>query len=258
MKDELENKEEANPSKRGLFVSKYREAHPDDEFDEADDEALFERIARDQEESANSLNKYKEEGKKLTDLFSSDPRAAGMFMSWKEGGNPIDYLLENFGDEFKEALNDPEKKEEFAKSYQKWLDKVANDGKMKQECDDNLQATFKTLEDLQAQNGWSDEESLNVFNAVHDIIMDGIYNKITAETFQLAAKALNYEKDVEDASMTGEIKGRNAKIEEKLQKDKTPEGLPPTLGGANGGAPEPKKAKKHNPFEGIDKRAFAE
>lgn len=252
---ETENKEVK--SKRGSFVEKYRSTHPDDEFDENDDEALFDRISRDQEESSGSLSKYKEEGKKLTDLFSSDPRAAGMFMSWKEGGNPVDYLLENFGDEFKEALDDPGKKEEFSKSYQKWLDKVANDGKMKQECDDNLQATFKTLEDLQAQNGWSDEESLNVFNAVHAIIMDGIYNKITAETFDMAGKALNYEKDVEDASMTGEMKGRNAKIEEKLKKDKPAEGLPPNLGGGNGGTPEPKKPKRHNPFAGIDERAFA-
>ena len=235
-------------SKRATFVSKYREAHPDDEFDDADDEALFDRVSRDSEESANSLNKYKEEGKKLTNLFSADPRAAGMFTSWKEGGNPISYLLENFGDEFKEALDDPEKKEEFGRSYQKWLDKVANDKSLKQECDDNLQATFKTLEDLQVQRGWSDEESLNVFNHVHDIIMDGIYNKIGVGTFEMAAKALNYEKDVEEAAMTGEIKGRNAKIEEKLQKDLLPEEMPVTLNGTNGGNPTPKQ-KRYNPFK---------
>lgn len=246
--NEDKGKEKEQVSKRKAFVEKYREAHPEDEFDDNDDEALFDRISKGHEESTNSLNKYKEESQKLTDLFSGDPRAAGMFVAWKDGGNPIAYLLENFGDEFKDALDDPEKKEEFGKSYQKWLDKVANDKKMKEECDDNLQATFKTLEEMQKEKGWSDEESMNVFNCVYDIVMDGIYNRVKPETFEMAAKALNYDRDVEDAALTGEKKGRNAKIEAKLKDDKGTKGVPPTLGGVNGGGQEPAKEKKYNPF----------
>ena len=241
-------KEKEQVSKRRAFVDKYRENHPDDEFDDNDDEALFDRISRAHEESRNSLNKYQEESKKLTDLFSSDPRAAGMFVAWKEGGNPVGYLHENFGDEFKDALDDPEKKEEFGKSYQKWLDKVANEKKMKEECDDNLQATFKTLEEMQKEQGWTDEESTNIFNFVYEIVMDGIYNRIKPETFEMAAKALNYERDVEDAAITGEKKGRNTKIVEKLQGEKGKAGVPPALGGTNGGGQEAVKEKRYNPF----------
>ena len=77
-------------------------------------------------------------------------------------------------------------------------------------------------------------------------------NIISAETFDMAAKALNYAVDVAEADRVGEIRGRNTKIEDKLRKEAVPGGVPPTLGGSGtGGETEPKPKKKvYNPFSG--------
>lgn len=240
--EEKETQQE-KPSKRALFITDYRQQFPDDEFDDMDDEAVFERVAKSRDATMSELNKYKEEGKKMTDMFNADPRTAGLFMVLKDGGDPISYLLENFGDEFKDALNNPEKKEEFARKHQEWLQKVANERKLKEECDENLVKSFDELDKLQEENGWSDEQAIAIFDFVHNIVKDGIYNKYSRETYEMAAKALNYDKAVQEAEEMGQVRGRNEQIVEKLKDAK--DNLPPNLGGTGGGGEQKRKVKRN-------------
>lgn len=236
-------------TKRQLHLERMKNKYPDANLD--DDEVVFDLISKDNEASDNKIQQYEGESKKLVDLFSSDPRSAGLFNYWKDGGDPITYLIDNFGDEFKAALDDPEQKEKFAATYSKWLEGVAKNKELKQQADDNLQTTFATLEQYQKEHNLSDEDAVKIFDAVHKIILDGIVNIISAETFDMAAKALNYDVDVAEADRVGEIRGRNTKIEDKLRKEAVPGGVPPTLGGSGTGETEPKpKNKVYNPFSG--------
>jgi uncharacterized protein YeaO (DUF488 family) len=86
--------------------------------------------------------------------------------------------MENFGDEFKAALDDPEQKDKFAQTYSKWLENVGKSKELKQQSDDNLQATFATLEAYQQEHNLGDEDAVKIFDAAHQIILDGIVNVI--------------------------------------------------------------------------------
>lgn len=244
MKD---NETPEQKSKRQLYLESLKGKYPDANYDDDDD--VFDLVSKEQEERDGKIGKYEEESKKLVDLFSSDPRSAELFNVWKDGGDPISYLMENFGDEFKAALDDPEQKDKFAQSYSKWLENVGKSKELKQQSDENLQATFSTLEAYQQEHNLSDEDAVKIFDAAHQIILDGIVNVIKPETFDMVAKALNYDVDVAEAQRVGEVRGRNAKIEEKLKKDETPAGVPPTLTGSGAGDLENKPKKKpYNPF----------
>ncbi|MEG1724104.1 MAG: hypothetical protein RR313_01790 [Anaerovoracaceae bacterium] len=233
-------------SKKDAFLEKLKSRYKDDKFE--DDESIYGRIAEDYDGMEGKISKYDDESKKLVSLFDKDQRAASFLLAWKDGKNPIEFILENFGDEFKEAVDNPEKKEEFAKAHTAWLTKIAKSKELEKECDDNLQASFKVLEELQSKNGWSDEQAKEIFNSVNNIITDGIYNKISPETFELASKGLSFDSAINEASTEAEIRGKNAKIEEKLASTQAPVAIPPSLNGASRMDEKPKQ-KRYNPFK---------
>lgn len=233
-------------SKREAFLERLRASNPDANLD--DDESIFEHIGKGYDEKDAQIGKYKEESDKFIETLNVDPRMASMLMQFKSGKNPVNFLMEEFGDDFKNALEDPNKKEEFATSYQSWLDKVANDKKLAQECDDNLDATLQILDEYQKEKELTPEQSKEIFDAAYQIILDGIYNKVSKETFDMVAKGLNYDTDIIEKERLAKLQGRNAVIEEKLKSEDVSE-LPPSLGGGNGGSPKEIKKEKYNPWK---------
>lgn len=232
-------------SKKASFLEMMRNTYPDVNYD--DEEDIFGAIEKDINDKDEKIKKNEEEGKKIVDLFTQDPRSAEFFNSWVKGKNPIESLIELFGDEFRDALDDPEQREKFSKSYQSFLEKVAKSKEMDKKADENLLATFELFDKMQKENGWSDEEVQEIFTKINDIYQDGLFCIIKPETITMVAKALNYDSDIEEASRVGEIKGKNAKITEKLKKEDAPSGTPPTLGGDNDSGVQ-MKAKKKYPY----------
>lgn len=229
--EETDNKEVSEvKTKRQAFLDKMRESNPDVNYE--DDEDIFGAIDKGITDRDDKIKRNEEENKKIVDLFTKDPRSAAFFSKWAKGGDPVMQLIELFGDDFKNALDDPDKKEEFARSYTAYLDRVSKNKELEKQADDNLQATIDTLDKLQQENGWSDEEAKNIFVAANNIFQDGLLNIIKPETFIMISHALNYDTDVEEAQRIGEIQGRNAKIASKIKKD-VPTDIPPTLGGGN-------------------------
>ena len=76
------------------------------------------------------------------------------------------------------------------------------------------------------------------------IVHEGVAGKFTPETIDMAVKAINHDVDVEDADRAGEVRGRNAKINEKLKKASRGDNLP-VLDGANGNEPKQKDTRRN-------------
>lgn len=243
--EEEQSQNQAVESKRDAYLKKLREKYPGDNFD--DDEAIFGRVAEDEAARDEQVSKYETESGKLLDMYTRDPRSAAFFENWRNNGDPLVFLIRELGDDFKAALDDPERAEEISKAHSDWLAKVAKEKELQEQAADNLNATLQTLEEFQKENDLTDEEASKIFDFVYKIIGDGIMNVITKDTFAIAAKALNYEKDVESALAEGEIKGRNAKIDDKLQKKAVPTDIPPSLS-SNATEPPKEKQKRRNMF----------
>lgn len=205
-----------NKGKRDMFLARIREKYPDKNFD--DEEALYGQISDDYDDYDNQLNEYKDRENTLNEMFASDPRSATFLSSWRDGEDPAIGLVRLFGDEIKDALDDPEKLDAIAEANKEYVERVAKSKELEDEYKANLEQSIANLEQIQQEKGLSDEEVDEVMQVLGQIVADGLVGKFSAESFELAQKAVNHDRDVESAGYEGEVRGKNTQIEEKLRK----------------------------------------
>lgn len=249
MKKELqENQEVTSPRDRvrGRLTSRFpdRTFVGEDGTDDTDaiDSSLDEMMSEYETREAE----YNDNSRRLTELFASNPRAAQVFMAWAGGGDLMEHLIENFGDDFLEALQSEEGKTKFIDAQKKWLAKSEATKKSDKEAEENFAKSVEALKAFQAEHNLTDEEAIAVFDKVHKIGTDMIMGIYEPESFLLAYKAMNHDKDVSSARTEGEIEGRNAKIKGQMRSGDNMPPLPPSLGGqgATTGVPKPRRERR--------------
>lgn len=226
-------------SNRDRYMERLKTKYPDKEF--ADDEALFGQTNDDYDSYDNELSGYREREKALSDLFASNPRSAAFLTDWRKGEDPIIGMVRKFGDDFKAALEDPEKQEALAAANKEFAERIAQEKEYEGEYQKNLNETLTTLETMQQDEGLSDEDIDSAMDFLVGIVRDGIMGKFTRESVAMALKAIRHDSDVEQADREGEVRGRNTKIEEKLRKGNKNDGtanLSSKNGGGKGGTRE--------------------
>lgn len=219
-------------SNRDRYTERLKTKYPDKEF--VDDEALFGQINDDYDSYDNELTGYREREKALSDLFASNPRSAAFLTDWRNGEDPIIGLVRKFGDDFKAALEDPEKQEALAAANKEYAERIAQESEYEGEYQKNISETLATLETMQQEEGLSDEDIDSAMDFLVGIMKDGLLGKFSRESIAMALKAIKHDADVEQADREGEVRGRNSKIEEKLRKGGKSDGTA-HLGGKNGG-----------------------
>ena len=224
-----ENKEVK--SNRERYAERLKSRYPDREY--ADDEALWGQVNDDYDGYDKELAGYKEREQAFSDLFTSDPRSAAFLTNWRKGGNPAVELVRMYGDDFVEELKDPARQEELAKASKEFADRVAKEKEFDEQYRKNINETLSTLERIQQEDGRSDEEIDRAMEFLVGIMKDGIVGKFSPESIRMAFSALNHDADVDQASMEGEVRGRNSKIEERLRKRGRNDGTA-DLNGRNG------------------------
>lgn len=206
-----------------------RKRNPGREY--ATDDDYYDGIVSDFDQEGKELDEYRKNGKKLSDLFASDPRSAAFLMSWRDGQSPLLSLLEVFGqDEIRAYLDDPSNLEKIKEANQKYLDRLSEEAGLKKETEANVKATLATLDAFQEKHGLTDEEMDGLFQDLDDIASDAIKGKVEEPTLEMLYKARTHDADVAAASREGEVRGKNSKIDEKLRKGRRP-GMPADLGG---------------------------
>lgn len=218
-------------SKRDIFRERFSQRHPDVNID--DDEAFYGQMNDDFDQNEKDLSTYKEHEKAISDMFASDPRSAAFMTDWRKGEDPTIGLIRRFGSEIKNAIDDPEKQEAIAKANKEYVERVEESKKLDAEYEKNIKETLEYL-DSQVQEGKLAEQDMDdAMELLIGIVHDGIIGKFSPETIDMAVKALHHDTDVEAADYEGEVRGRNAKIDEKLQRGQKGDGMP-TLNGKNG------------------------
>ena len=207
-----------------------------------DDEVFFGQINDDYDNYDNELSGYKEREGKFADMFSSDPRSANFLMNWKNGGDPVVELVRQFGTDIKDAIDDPGRLEEISTANKEFVESVAKEKELKETYDKNLEASLKVLEEVQQKNGLSDEQVDAAMEWLVGIVKDGVMGKFSADSIDMAMKAINHDSDVETAAHEAEVRGKNTRIEEKLRKEQQGDGLP-QFAGKNGAGGAPRKRK---------------
>lgn len=228
--------EGAGGGNRERYLARLKEKYPDKDF--SDDEVLFGQVNDDYDNTEKELSGYKEREQKFSDLFTRDPRSASFLMNWRDGGDPAVELVRMFGEDFVDELQNPEKQEELAKASQEFAERVAKEKEFEEQYSQNIEQTLGVIEELQKETGRTDEEIDGAMSFLVGIMKDGILGKFSRESLEMAFKALEHDEDMVVAGQEGEVRGRNAKIVEKLRKGDKGDGTA-SLGGRNGGGERP-------------------
>lgn len=241
---ELNLFEEQEPKKKSgkeLMLERLSVKHPD--LDGEDDEALFGAIGADYDEweaGAEVNARMKDSLDKMLEVFNASPEAAALYVDLAKGGKSVlEYLIENYGDDFKEALEarDEETIAKLTKAESNYRAKMAKNEELNKEAQANLVTSLDALDEAANEAGISDEDKDKAFEAYANLVDDAIRNKVSKETWLMFIKGINHDKDVAEAADEGEVRGRNTKIVEKLRK---PTDTPPVLSGQGASAPKRK------------------
>ena len=203
-------------SKRDMMRERVSSKYPDQNFD--DDEALFGRISDDYDDYDKQLGEYKDREQSFVDMFNSDPRSAHFINNWRQGADPVVELTRQFGDVFREALDDPEKQEALAEANKEYLARVAESKDLEEQYNSNIDASIEELEKFQADHGLTDEQGDEVMEFLKGIFTDAVKGVFKRESMEMALKAINHDEDVQIAEQDAEVRGRNTKINETLRK----------------------------------------
>lgn len=158
------------------------------------------------------LRQNKEQNEKLADALESDPRIAQMIADMVDGKrNAHGAVARYFGNsfvninegspEFEEImLADEERKQEIMR--------LAND---RREYEMNLEESLPVIENFCKQRGY--DPSVYMDNIWEQIVFPIMAGKYTTEVCTVLDHAITYDRDVEDAFIAGDIKGRNTSIQ---------------------------------------------
>lgn len=237
-------------SSRDKLMERYKGKYPDKEF--GDDEQLFAQINGDYEGYDKEIEDYQSREKSLKDLFRTDPRSAKLFINWSKGANPTTELVKLFGADIAASLNDPDKQEEIAEANKDFVERAAKTKELEDAYPDNLAKSLDACDKMQQEKGYSDEQVTKAFELLERIMLDVVAGNFEPSYIEMAIKALDYDNAIATAEENGEIRGRNAKIEEKMERAKKGDGVP--YGGGNMA-----KAPTRQPVGGaLDKMASSQ
>lgn len=229
-------------SKRDLLKERLHSKYPEKEF--SDDEEFYGQISDDFDDSDKKLNDYKEREKTFSDMFTSDPRSASFITDWRNGEDPVIGLIRRFGPEIKDAIDDPNMQEQIAAANKEYIERLEQSKKLDEEYKQNISETLSYLDKMSEEGQLDDDKIDDAMALLLKIVHEGVAGKFTPETIDMAVKAINHDVDVEDADRAGEVRGRNAKISEKLKKASRGDNLP-VLDGANGNEPKQKNTRRN-------------
>lgn len=227
-------------SKRDLAMERMRAKYPDKNFD--DEESLFGQINDDYDDYDKRLSESQSREEAFSNMFTTNPKSARLMMEWKNGKDPVAALISIYGKEdILAAIEDPEKLEAIEQANKDFADKVAKNDEYEAQYEKNLPASLQAIETWAAERGVSDEDIDNAVTALSKLCGDFILGKIAPQSIEMMLKAKNYDADIEQAQLEGEVAGRNAKIEEKLRKGKKGDGTVPLNSRNEGREDQPKR-----------------
>lgn len=222
MAEDIENKdiavgespESTQNSIREKILQRLKTKHPDKQF--ANDDELFGTIDNDYTDYDNQLSSYRDVDNKMTNLFESNPQFAGMFISAIRGDkNPVLTMIETFGEDFRNYLDNPENAKDIAEANAKFVERLNKEKDLESVYEKNLENSLAVAEELKNEGGYSDEQIDIAFKSIIDDAGKAIMGEINKEMLENKLKGLNHDNDVQEAAMEASIKAKNEKIEAK-------------------------------------------
>lgn len=246
-KEELQIIENETPkSIKSKFTDRFSQRFPDVSVD--DEDAFYGKM----DEEFDRIDRSDKAQAELYDLMNKDARTAGLLMVMKNGKNPLSYLIEMYGNDFREALDDEEKAAELSEAFSKYLEKQVKNKELQDKAEENLQKMLDELDAAQAEGSFSDDNATKAYDYLYGeggLLERIITNEVSKADWMLLMKAADYDKMKSDAEHKiieareeGEIVGRNANIDMNKRKRTSLSSMPSDIN-ASGGKTREEKPK---------------
>lgn len=242
-------------SRKDTFNERFGKRFPD--VDAADEEAYYGAL----NDEFDRVEKNDNAQRELGEVLAGDPRSAGFLMALKNGENPMTYMIEMYGEDFKAALEDEAKAKELADAFAKYADKQAESERLRAESEKNMQGMMDALDEAQKDGSFSDDDAAKAFEYLYGDggLLDRILvSDVRKEDWMMLMKAENYDRmkaEGEEAAKTaheeGVVEGRNANIDIQKKKQTQAKKMPGNVPSAGSARPA---AKKNDYLDFLDSR----
>ena len=187
----------------------------------------------------NYIRKQKEMSDKLIEALSTDARFASAMVDIMNGKGGGEALVRHFGKGFINAQEGTPEWDEILQADKEWNDTRTQGMVAAEEYDKKAAAWFDAFDDYcNRMNLNADVYKIKVED---EFIIPVLEWEVSDKIFDSLVKAVDYDKDTEDAFAAGEIKGRNENINN--MRAKPSDGLPKALGTQATITPERPKRK---------------
>ena len=183
----------------------------------------------------------KEMNERIVSALADDPRAAQAFSDIVNGERkPGAAIVRYFGKSLMDAEEGSPEYEALMKSDEEFFNEREAAKKAREEQNASAVAFFDAFESYLEAQGLDKQKYMDAVYA--DVIMPSLELRVDENLFARLVKAVDYDKDVEDAFAAGNIKGRNTNIHE--MRAKVDDGMPKGL--TSQATPVAEKTKKRN------------
>ena len=183
------------------------------------------------------LREQREMNERLVKGMQDNPKLAQVFAEIVNGGNGGAALVRHFGRKFLEAQEGTPEYDEIMAAENAFNEEKDMVAKNKEAFDSKMNAFFDAMDAYFEGKGKNAEVyRLKILDSIIIPVMDG---EAENEVFERLEKAVDYDKDTEDAFQAGEIKGRNTNINE--MRARVGDGMPKGLGSQGVPVEKPKK-----------------
>lgn len=247
MAKEIIDKQQVTSAKDKAF-ERLRGRHQDLNFE--DEEQLYGAIDSDYSDFETQLERQRQVDSDMSERFNNDPNFAGFFLDAVSGKSPLVALIERYGDNFRDILDDPEKVEELAEANKKYLERISKEKELEAQYEKNIETSLAIADELQSEGNYSDEQIDEAYGLILEDAQQAMMGVISKEMLETKLKGLSYDEDVEEAEQVGEARAKNTRFTEKLKGANELEKLPPMIDGRNA---QVSKKEKDPTLESLDK-----
>lgn len=167
-----------------------------------------------------------EMNERIVGALADDPRAAQAFSDIVNGERkPGAAIVRYFGKSLMDAEEGSPEYEALMKSDEEFFNERDAAKRAREEQNASAVAFFDAFESYLEAQGLDKQKYMDAVYA--EVIMPSLELKVDEKLFARLVKAVDYDKDVEDAFSAGEVKGRNTNIHE--MRAKVDDGLPKGL-----------------------------
>lgn len=234
--------EEIKETKREAFRKRMAEREPNLNLD--DEDAYYDYMGNMVDEydsyrsSSETMRKNLDTSPALTDMLTA---ARG-----KKDFDPVIWMIEYEGLDIDALRDDPDYMAKMVEARNNHLAKRAKKDETDKQIEENIPASIAAIQAKRDELGLSDEQASSILSEIFQMGSDLEVGIVPIRIFELMAKGMNHDADVELAREEGVAEGLNTKVTDKLRTmPKTTE----QVSGRQMPTREMKpKAKVNNPF----------